>query len=609
MFVIGTAGHVDHGKSSLIEALTGTHPDRLAEEKRRGLTIDLGFAMLTLPSGREVGVVDVPGHERFIRNMLAGTSGASACLFVVAANEGWMPQSSEHLSAIDLLGIEAGVIAITKADTVGPEDLDALEREIGRRVANTTLATAEIVPCSAVTRAGLDVLTGALDRSLNRIVTRSDRRPRVWVDRSFTMPGSGTVVTGTLSGAAVSTGDEVGVLGRTPQRARVRGLQTHNREVASIEPGNRVAINLAGIDRSLVDRGDCVVVPGQWRASDRFNALIRVLDPSLTGMEYDLTSKGSHLLYVGTAEVAVRIKLLDTDRASAGDEVSAQLVPARPLPLARGDRFVLRDAGPGLTFGGGVVVDPLPPLAKRNETGTAALIDALWRARGADALDVLLTAEGELSLQDVRLRIGLTAIPEGIPILGGRLFSGPRAARLNELARDHLRDHHRDFPLERGMTKTILSKLLELDAEVADDLLAGDPEIVVEGSLVRLASHAVTITSSQTEARDAVVARLDAARFSPPTSAELDVDPSLLRALEDSGELVRVTDFHLTAARIDELKAVITAAIRGRGPQTVAEIRDLLGTTRKFALPLCEWMDGAGITRRNGSLRSLGPLA
>ena len=277
------------------------------------------------------------------------------------------------------------------------------------------------------------------------------------------------------------------------------------------------------------------------------------------------------------------------------------------MPLARGDRFVLRDAGAGLTFGGGVVVDPLPPPAKGKET--AALIDALWRARGTDALDVLLSAEGELSLQDVRLRIGLTQIPEGIPNLGGRLFSGPRAARLIEGARSHLRDHHRDFPLERGMAKAKLSKLLELDAEVADDLLARDPGTVVEGSLVRLASHAVSITPVQIEERDAVVARLDAARFSPPVSADLEVEPSLLRALEDSGVLVRIADFHLTAGRMDELKAVVTSAIRERGPQTVAEIRDLLGTTRRFALPLCEWMDGARITRRNGNLRSLGPLA
>lgn len=611
MFVIGTAGHVDHGKSALIEALTGVDPDRLAEEKRRGLTIDLGFAELTLPSGQEVGLIDVPGHERFIRNMLAGAGGTSACLFVVAANEGWMPQSSEHLSAIHLLGIDTGVIALTKADTVDASELDAIRREVRRRVANTTLSDVEIVSCSARSRIGLDALENALDRALeDHVVPPAGGRPRLWVDRSFSMAGAGTVVTGTLTGGTLHTGDEVEVLGsEAPTRARVRRLQSHNRDHDSIEPGRRAAINLAGLDRDRVGRGDCVVLPGGWRAGDRFNALIRVLEPSVSGHSYDLTSKGSHLLYIGTAEVAVRIRMLDTERASGGDEVPAQLYPSRPLPLAPGDRFVLRDAGPGATFGGGVVVDPLPPLAKARDAGAAALVRALSRSRGADTLRVLLDAEGELALDDVRRRTSLDEIPDGAPIFGGRLFSFARADSLAERARGSLDRHHQDFPLERGMHKNMLAKLLELNEGATDDLLARDPLISVEGPLVRLRSHAVAITKEQAETRDALVARLDAARFAPPPIAEIDADPSLLNALEDSGELVRIADFYLTTALIDEMRIVVTSAIVERGEVTVAEIRDLLQTTRKYALPLCGWLDQMGVTRRIGDVRVLGPKA
>ncbi|MGH2819515.1 MAG: selenocysteine-specific translation elongation factor, partial [Actinomycetota bacterium] len=369
MHVIGTAGHVDHGKSTLVQRLTGIDPDRFAEEKRRGLTIDLGFAWLPLPSGREIGLVDVPGHERFIKNMLAGAGGISVCLFVVAANEGWMPQSSEHLAILDVLGVSHGVVALTKKDTVDDETLEMAIAEVEERVAQSSLKGAPIVPCSGTTGEGLHALVGEIDRAVGSAPPAPDLdRPRLWVDRVFTIAGAGTVVTGTLAGGSLAVGDEV-VISPEQRRARVRSIQSHKKEVAGIAPGNRVALNLAGLERQGAERGDAVVRHGQWRPTARVDALIRVVPSFVSGRDHLLTEKGAHLLYAGSAETPVRVKLLTDEALAAGESGFAQLYLRDPLPLARGDRFVLRDAGRILTFGGGEVLDPLPGPARRGDEG------------------------------------------------------------------------------------------------------------------------------------------------------------------------------------------------------------------------------------------------
>src|SRR5918999_812716 len=263
MQVVGTAGHVDHGKSTLVERLTGIDPDRFAEEKRRGLTIDLGFAWLRLPSGREIGLVDVPGHERFIKNMLAGAGGISVCLFVVAANEGWKPQSAEHLSILEVLGVSSGVVALTKSDTVTPDDLELARLDVEEHLAASTLGSAPIVPCSAITGDGIPDLVAALDEVVRTSPPARDAgRPRLWVDRVFTIAGAGTVVTGTLAGGSFSVGDAVEIAPEG-RRARIRTIQSHKKEAASIEPGNRVALNLAGLEREGAERGDAIVLPDQ----------------------------------------------------------------------------------------------------------------------------------------------------------------------------------------------------------------------------------------------------------------------------------------------------------------------------------------------------------
>ena len=367
MHVIGTAGHVDHGKSALVERLTGIDPDRFAEEKRRGLTIDLGFAWLPLPSGREIGIVDVPGHERFIKNMLAGAGGISICIFVVAANEGWMPQSAEHLSVLEVLGVRHGVIALTKSDTVDEETLEIAIADVREHIDGSSLSSARIVPCSSVTGEGVDELVTAIDELVTSTPPIPDLgRPRLWVDRVFTIAGAGTVVTGTLAGGSFEVGREVEVRGphSTPgreRRARVRAIQSHKKELRRVGPGNRVALNLAGLERSRAERGDAVVDPGRWRSTTRIDAHVRVLPERLTGHDYELTEKGALLLYVGSAETPIRIKLLGTDVVRPGEEAFAQIYLREPLPLSRGDRFVLRDVGRIQTFGGGVVLEPGAP--------------------------------------------------------------------------------------------------------------------------------------------------------------------------------------------------------------------------------------------------------
>jgi selenocysteine-specific elongation factor len=605
MHVIGTAGHVDHGKSALVRRLTGIDPDRLAEEKRRGLTIDLGFAWLKLPSGAEVGIVDVPGHERFIKNMLAGAGGITTCLFVVAANEGFMPQSAEHLAILDVLGTAAGVVALTKADLVDAEELAFRRLEVEERLAGTTLKGAPVVAVSALTGQGIDELVAELDRVLAGAPAPPDLgRPRLWVDRVFTIAGAGTVVTGTLAGGRFAVGDEVEVLGpgsARPRRARIRTIQSHKKEVEAIGPGNRVALNLAGLERSGAVRGDAVVAPGTFTRTATVDVVVEVLEPSLIGAEHELSAKGSHLLHTGSAETPVRLRLLGTERLGPNERGYARLELRAALPLQRGDRFVLRDAGRMLTVGGGEVLDPLPGARPQR-----ALLERLDGAPAQDALAAVVEAEGELELARAALRTGTTTATGAIE-LGDRLVSAGRLERLVETLERVLAEHHRTRPLERGLARAAARAATGLSSAAFDELLGHASGVVAEGALIRLASHRVALDPAQEQARAELLARIDGAGFQPPPAKELGADPALVRALVDSGELVAIGDFYLTAPRAAEARARVRAAIDQRGPLTVAEIRDLLGTTRKYAVPLCEWLDQTGATLRRGDTRILGP--
>ena len=606
MHVIGTAGHVDHGKSTLVERLTGIDPDRFAEEKRRGLTIDLGFAWVRLPSGAEVGLIDVPGHERFIKNMLAGAGGITVCLFVVAANEGWMPQSSEHLAIVDILGIRGGVIALTKSDTVEADALELARAEIAEHVAGTVLADAPVVACSAVTGAGLDELLRALDDAIATTPPAADLgRPRLWVDRVFTIAGAGTVITGTLAGGSVAVGDAVEISPEA-RRARIRTIQSHKKEVERIEPGNRTALNLAGLDRQGAARGDAIVTAGQWRPTRTIDVRLRVLSEALAGRIHELTEKGSHLLYVGSAETPVRVKLLDVARVGPGEEAFAQLHLRDVLPLARGDRFVLRDAGRILTLGGGEVLDPLPAPVGRDQAARVRLLSALGGADPEHALAAIVTADGKVSATEALLRAGVAEAP-GVVRLGSALVSEAGVAELRARLDEVLAAHHGAHPLERTMPREAARAELGLALDELDALLKEAEGVVAEGAGIRRATHAVTLAPEEEAARARIVAAIEAGGFTPPLAKDLGGDAALLRALVESGELVKIGDFYLTAERARDARAKVRARIAESGPITVAEIRDLLSTSRKYAVPLCEWLDMTGATRRMGDLRTAGP--
>src|SRR5918996_39367 len=497
MHVIGTAGHVDHGKSALVERLTGIDPDRFAEEKRRGLTIDLGFAWLQLPSGREIGIVDVPGHERFIKNMLAGAGGISICLFVVAANEAWMPQSAEHLSVLEVLGVGHGVIALTKSDTVDEETLEIAIADVQEHIEGSVLGSARIIPCSSVTGDGIDELIAAIDELVTSTPPSPDLgRPRLWVDRVFTIVGAGTVVTGTLAGGAVEVGQEVelrgpdSIAGRD-RHARVRAIQSHKKVVQRIGPGNRVALNLAGLERSGAQRGDAVVNPGQWRSTTRIDALVRVLPEGVTGHDYELSEKGALLAYVGSAETPVRIKLLGTDMVRPGEDAFAQLYLRDPLPLSRGDRFVLRDVGRIQTFGGGVVLEPGAPPVRKSDRRRVDLLERLRDAPPDEAVRALVEAHGAMNAADALMRAAATEIPPGVVVLGELLVSEATFRDLSDRLRTLHADHHTRRPLEAGMPRELLRAGLDVDAQAFDALVTGLDDIVETGALVRLHSHRV----------------------------------------------------------------------------------------------------------------------
>jgi selenocysteine-specific elongation factor len=429
--VIGTAGHVDHGKSALVRALTGIDPDRLAEEKARGLTIDLGFAWTTLPSGREVGFVDVPGHERFVHNMLAGVGGIGCALFVVDAGEGWRPQSAEHLAILDLLGIPAGVVALTKVDLVDRATRDQVAGEVRDRLRGTTLAGAELVATAAPSGVGVAELAAALDRALDRLPEPPDRgRPRLPVDRVFTMRGSGTVVTGTLSGGSLRADGEAELL-PAGRRARVRGLQGHGRPLGEATPARRVAVNQAGVATDEVARGDVLVLPGQWAATRVADVRLRCL----AGAPGPLRPRGAYLVYAGTAETAARLQPLDAAEVPPGGDALVRLHLERPLVLDVFEPVVLRDSGRDETVGGGLVLDPFPPGVVR---GTAARVrraeelEAREAAGRAGLLERVLAERAVVPLADLpRLAAiaprGLPATLAGLPTSGAALPPGAGA--------------------------------------------------------------------------------------------------------------------------------------------------------------------------------------
>ncbi len=619
MHVIGTAGHVDHGKSTLVLALTGIDPDRLAEEKAREMTIDLGFAWLTL-DGQEVGVIDVPGHRDFIENMLAGVGGIDLALFVIAADEGIMPQTREHLAILDLLQVPRGVIALTKTDLVDdPEWLELVTLEIADTMQGTALAGAPIVPVSARSGQGLDKLREVLSASLHEIPPPPDLgRPRLPIDRVFTLSGFGTVVTGTLLDGRLRVGDEVEVQ-PGGLAGRVRGLQTHKTKRDTALPGNRVAVNLSGIDREALGRGQVVAARGVVRPTLRLDAHYRHLPDADAPLAHNAEVK----LFLGAAEVTARARVIGGEHIPPGAEGWLQLALVEPVAAVRGDRFILRRPSPGATLGGGRVLDPRPGRRHRRfRPDVVARFQALDRGAPDELLLAALARAGALPAATLLERAGLSA-DEGPPaldslvaggqirVIGKTLVWPAHWQELRERAASELTRYHTEAPLRPGMEREELRARLQLSpplfAALRDELLAMGA-VVEAGPLLRLPDHAVRFSSEQ----EAAVARLRALcaaqGVNSPSVKECKalVGDALYFALVDLGQLRPLNDEVVYATPVyTDLIARLEGHLRQHGAITAADARDLLGTSRKYAIALLEHLDELRLTRRVGDRREL----
>jgi selenocysteine-specific elongation factor len=662
MSCIGTAGHIDHGKSTLVEALTGIDPDRLAEEKVRGMTIDLGFAWLTLPNGREVSVVDVPGHEGFIKNMLAGVGGIDAALLVVAADEGVMPQTREHLAILDLLRVRQGVVALTKADLVDEEWLELVREEVAEQLKPTTLAGASILPVSAYTRQGLPELLTELEHVLDEAEERQDiARPRLPVDRAFTMTGFGTVVTGTLLDGTFRPGQEVEILPRG-LKARIRTLQTHRRQVEVARPGSRVALNLAGIARTDVKRGDVVGLPGQFQPTLLLDARVQLLPEGAHALAHNTQVD----FYSGSQEVPARVRLLDVESLEAGQRAWAQLRLSRPVVVARHDRFILRIPSPSMTIGGGEIVDVHPRYHRRFQPAITQMLETLEQGTPEELILALLERRRELSPR----KSGAATSNEmtGKSSAGSKSARGPVGYELTEIARQSnlsqdvtlhtletllrerrvrrvgawwfarslwdalcaetvelLKEQHRQYPLRGGLSKEEWRARLGLSPRMAADVFLAllEEGVLVEApvavkalgatsGLIRLPDFTPTFTAEQQRRVERLLRTFRANPYTPPGRAEIEaeVGSEVLGALLEQGVLVRLGNVadpvYFLRESYDEAVERLIAYLREHETITAAEARDLLGTSRKYILPLLEHLDERRITRRQGDQRMLG---
>lgn len=567
MHVVATAGHVDHGKSTLVRTLTGTDPDRWQEEKDRGLTIDLGFAHLALPSGRQVAFVDVPGHVRFIRNMLAGVGAVDACLFVVAATEGWKPQSEEHLRILELLGLRHGVVALTKV-AAADDDLRELARlDVAEHVEATFLESAEVIEVDAPTGVGVAELLAALDRLTGSAPTSPDRgRPRLWVDRAFAAKGSGTVVTGTLAGGGLAVDDELLLLPRQA-RTRVRSLQAHHQRHDRLGPGHRAALNLVGVAHAQVGRGDVLVREGQWEPARVVDAELVVL----AGLDHEVSRRGAYAAYLGSGELPVQLRVLGERPVPPGGRGLVRLHLPWPVPLLPGDRFVLREHGRQETVGGGEVLDVAPVLPAS-------------RARPDRSVDRVVAERGWV---DVDLLERLTG--ERRPAQLGRWVVDP--ATLAAARRQ----------LEERVAR---AGPLGLDIAPLDERERAALATVEGVSLVAGRAH---VGSPPVELHDhPYLAALDASPFAPPPPDGVPRDE--LRELSRQGLVVAEDGTYFSAAALAQAAEVVAGLLDGR-PEgvTIGELRDAFGNTRRHVLPLMALLDRRGVTRRRGDQRIAGP--
>jgi selenocysteine-specific elongation factor len=620
MYVIGTAGHVDHGKSTLVEALTGIDPDRLAEEKAREMTIDLGFAWLTLGDEEEVGVVDVPGHRDFIENMLAGVGGIDLALLVVAADEGVMPQTREHLAILDLLDVRSGVVALTKVDLIDdPDWLELVTLDVHEVLAGTALADAPIVPVSARTGAGLGELKVALWERLTAVSPRPDlARPRLPIDRVFSLSGFGTVVTGTLLDGRFRLGDPVEIQ-PTGLKGRIRGLQTHKTKRDFVLPGSRVAINISGVDRDQVQRGDVVAAPGVVSQTILLDAAYRHLPDAQSPLKHNVSVK----LFIGAAEVVARTRILGAAQINPGETGWLQLALRTPIAAGRGDRFILRRPSPGTTLGGGQVLDPHPGRRHRRfrpevverlqmlAQGTSA--DLIWQAlaRLEPIAQSKLLAQSGLE-KDAALAALAELEAEGRVIrLEQQLVTQAGWQRLLDKLLEAVARCHQENPLRLGMPREEARSRLKLPPVVFNALVeeAAQRELIVMAeTTLRAPGHQIVFSPGQQTAVAHLLRQMSANGIGSPSVKECKtaVGDAVYYALLDLGQLRQLTDDVVYAApQYEQFTQQLTTYLQQNGTINAAQARDLLGTSRKYAIALLEHLDDIKVTKRSGDDRIL----
>jgi selenocysteine-specific elongation factor len=626
--VVGTAGHIDHGKTSLVKALTGTDTDRLPEEKARGITIDLGFAFLEEPDGLTVEIVDVPGHERFVRNMLAGVGGIDLALLVIAADEGVMPQTREHLAICSLLRIKTGLVALTKTDLVEADWLELVTDDVAGLVRGTFLEGAPIVPVSAKTGEGLAELRSALRTLATAVPPRAaDQLPRLPIDRVFTVKGFGTVVTGTLMTGRFSADDRVEVYPRGVQ-AKIRGLQTHGHAVEEARAGQRTAMNLQGIERAAVTRGDVVGPSGALIASLLVDGTLELLEDA----PRPLKSRDRVRFHTGTSEIMARVLLLDRAELEPGDQAFARFRLEAPLIALPGDRFVVRSYSPIVTIAGGTLLDIDPPRFKRKAPALVAHLGLLAEGGPDDVVEEhvrqvgtagarLAALSGRVPLGPARLATVLAALQASGRLLGIERdwFLHPESAeRVRSQALAALGEFHRANPLRPGMSREELRhRAGDTDERIFASLLGrleAEGLVRTDRDKVRLATHEVQLSAAQQRVVEQVETDFLRTGAAPPSPGEAlsragvtgDEEHELFQVLVEGKRLVRIKEslfFHTRA--LDDIQEKLVALLRERKEIGPGDIKDLLGISRKYAIPLLEYFDGRRVTMRVGERRVL----
>jgi len=573
MTLIATAGHVDHGKTSLVEALTGTNTDRLEEEKRRGLTIDLGFAHSLGSNGEVLSFIDVPGHVRFLRNMLAGVGGIDMCLLVVDAREGWMPQTQEHFDILRLLGVQRGVVALTKSDLLSDHEREEARLLVEMQLENTFLSNATIVETSIHRAASIDLLRQTI-ANIAHVERPVKSRPRIWIDRVFSLAGVGTVVTGTLLDAPLAVGTDISIL-PAGHKGRIRQLHSHNQEVKTCQPGSRVAVNVHGISHNDITRGDVLVLSEQWMLSN-------TLDVELNALPYlahSITRRGHFLMYIGSDEVEVSLRLIQAESIAPGAAAKARLYLQHPIAVAPQDKFILRETGRDETIAGGIVLD----------------IDPILRLTKADPqydLQHLLDERGMMNTNELFLRTGVQATPTVDDVI---FSSAMLTAAKAEVF--HILNAQRSLAAElQGI------ELVGLPDHLAQAARTFRPEeAVIENGRLYLPE----LAPSQKQVHPLVQSFVDAL-FTPPDPNTFD--RTLLRRLVQEGHLLNLDGIFFATRTLDQAHEVVKVLlIQHPDGITTSAFREAANTTRKYAVPLLEALDARGITRRRGDLRIAGP--